>query len=190
MNENNANGAAVNEAKSSKGKLVKIIVPIAIVIVIAAIFIIRNIEDSRAQAEIAEQAANSAFPLNISTVDLDTMTAANMPIIIDFGADECVPCVEMAPVLETLNAEMQGKAIIQFVDVWKNPEAATGFPVQVIPTQVIFTADGEPYVPSADLGIELAYAVDQDTEEHLFTVHQGGLTEEQMRAILSDMGVS
>ncbi|OLN32939.1 Thioredoxin [Desulfosporosinus metallidurans] len=40
--------------------------------------------------------------------------------MIDFGADSCVPCKEMAPVLKKLNTEMQGKAIVKFVDVWKN----------------------------------------------------------------------
>jgi thioredoxin 1 len=54
----------------------------------------------------------------------------------------------MAPVLKTMNAQMQGKAIIKFVDVWKNGDAARDFPVQVIPTQVFINDDGTPYVPS------------------------------------------
>ena len=67
--------------------------------------------------------------------------------MIDFGANSCIPCKEMAPILKTLNAEMQGKAIIKFVDVWKNTDAANDFPVQVIPTQVLIAADGTPYAP-------------------------------------------
>ncbi len=46
------------------------------------------------------------------------------PIIIDFGADSCIPCKEMAPVLKKLNEEWQGKVIVKFVDVWKYPDAA------------------------------------------------------------------
>lgn len=95
----------------------------------------------------------------------------------------------MAPVLKTLNAEMQGKAIIKFVDVWKNGEVAKDFPIQVIPTQVIIKADGKPYVPSDDIQIKFDMYSHKDTGEHAFTVHQGGLTEEQMRAILADMEV-
>ena len=97
----------------------------------------------------------------------------------------------MAPVLQTMNAQMQGKAIIKFVDVWKNTDAAKDFPVQVIPTQVLIAADGTPYAPSENVAsqIELTQYTYKDTGELAFTVHQGGLTEEQMRLILSDMGV-
>ena len=97
----------------------------------------------------------------------------------------------MAPVLQTMNAEMQGKAIVKFVDVWKNPDAARDFPVQVIPTQVLIAADGTPYAPSEEVSAQIQFSQYsyKDTGELVFTVHQGGLTKEQMRIILKDMGV-
>ncbi len=130
------------------------------------------------------------IPLLVSAVDLAALQAYAQPIIIDFGADECIPCKEMAPVLQTLNAEMQGKAVVQFVDVWKTPEAAQGYPVTVIPTQIFYNADGTPYMPSSDLGIEFLMYTEGEGGPHVFTAHQGGLTEAQMRLILQDMGVS
>ncbi len=84
---------------------------------------------------------------------------------------------------------MQGKAIIKFVDVWKNGAVANDFPIQVIPTQVFINADGTPYVPSGDMQIKFDMYRRKDIYEHAFTVHQGELTEDQMRAILADMGV-
>jgi thioredoxin 1 len=57
---------------------------------------------------------------------------------------------------------------------------------------VIINADGSPYVPSdsmSDSGIEFTMYSSKDTGEHVFTTHQGGLTEEDMRKILTDMGV-
>ena len=111
--------------------------------------------------------------------------------MIDFGSDECVPCKEMAPVLEKANGESQGKALVKFVDVWDNPSAANGFPVQVIPTQVFFDADGSPYVPSEGLpeklGLELLAYEDKEGT-HVFTAHQGALNNEQLGGILADMG--
>jgi thioredoxin 1 len=74
--------------------------------------------------------------------------------------------------------------------VWKYTDAANDFPVQVIPTQVFINADGTPYVPSKDLGVEFGFYSNKDTQEHVFTVHQGGLTAEQLNKILADMGVS
>jgi thioredoxin 1 len=85
---------------------------------------------------------------------------------------------------------MQGKAIIKFVDVWKNGNAAKDFPIQVIPTQVLINADGTPYAPNDNVTIKFDIYTYKDTGEHAFTVHQGGLTEEQMRTILADMGVA
>ncbi len=163
-------------------RMVQIILPLAIVIAIAGIWLLKQ-----RQSEPPAAALNT--PLEITEVDLSTIQAYGLPVIIDFGSDTCIPCKEMAPVLEKMNAEMQGKAIIHFADVWKHPEAAQNFPVQVIPTQLFYTADGKPYVPDEKLGIAFTIYSHKDTKEHLFTTHQGGLTEEQMRSILLDMGV-
>ena len=140
----------------------------------------------------AAAAHDPNFTLHTEKIDLEVLSAYKLPMIFDFGSDDCIPCKEMAPVLKTLNAEMQGKAIIRFVDVWKHINGAAGFPIQVIPTQVLVTADGKPYVPSEEMqssGIRFTMYSKRDTNEHVFTVHQGGLTDEQMRLILKDMGV-
>ena len=167
-----------------KKKLVKIIVPVCIVLIIAGIWIFKN-----TNSDAPPITDNKDFTLEATNIDLEVLTSYELPIIIDFGADSCVPCKEMAPVLKTLNVEMQGAAIIKFVDVWKNEDVANDFPIQVIPTQIFINADGTPYVPSDDIKIEFTMYSTKDTNEHVFTVHQGGLTEDQMRRILTDMGV-
>lgn len=132
------------------------------------------------------------FTLHTEKIDLEVLSAYRLPMILDFGSDDCIPCKEMAPVLKTLNAEMKGRAIIRFVDVWKYAHGADGFPIQVIPAQVLINADGAPYVPSEGMkssGIRFTMYTLKESDEHVFTVHQGGLTEEQMRLILMDMGV-
>lgn len=167
-----------------KKKLVKIIVPVCIVLIIAGIWIFKN-----TNSDAPPITDNKDFTLEATNIDLEVLTSYELPIIIDFGADSCIPCKEMAPVLKTLNVEMQGAAIIKFVDVWKNEDVANDFPIQVIPTQIFINADGTPYVPSDDIKIEFTMYSTKDTNEHVFTIHQGGLTEDQMRRILTDMGV-
>lgn len=184
----------------NKQKLLKIAIPVLILAVIAGIWAIKNKPaeplmppaTSGDAADLVQPGNDTDFLLETNAVDLEALTAYGLPLIIDFGANSCIPCKEMAPVLKTLNAEMQGKAIIKFVDVWKNTDAANDFPVQVIPTQVLITADGAPYAPSEDVTsqIELIQYTYKDTGKLAFTVHQGGLTEEQMRLILADMGVN
>ena len=50
---------------------------------------------------------------------------------------------------------------------------------------VAFNADGSPFVTSDELATEIEFIMysDRENNEHAFTVHQGGLTEEQMRKL-------
>jgi len=181
-------------------KWYRIILPVFIVLIVAGIWLIKNSDrysETRVNPVEKKDSANLVAPLNdedfkleATSIALASLTAYGLPIIIDFGADSCIPCKEMAPVLKTLNTEMQGRAIIKFVDVCKNGTAAKDFPIQVIPTQVLINADGTPYVPSDNVKIKFDMYSNNNTGEHAFTVHQGGLTEKQMRTILVDMGLA
>ncbi|MEW6720558.1 MAG: thioredoxin family protein [Thermodesulfobacteriota bacterium] len=62
--------------------------------------------------------------------------------MLDLGAEECVPCKLMAPILEEVKAEYAGKADIVFIDVWKEPEQAKKYGIKAIPTQIFFDARG------------------------------------------------
>ncbi|MEA5084496.1 MAG: thioredoxin family protein [Lachnospiraceae bacterium] len=182
--------------KKSKSLWVKILIVILALAVVAGIYAYKKAEEDKlnnqntAQTD-SESADEEGSPLEISSVDLDEIKAYGLPFVIDFGSDSCIPCKEMAPVLETLHEEWQEKAIVHFVDVWKNTTAANNFPVSVIPTQVFFNADGTPFVPSDELAQEIEFTLysTKDTSEHVFTVHQGSITEEQMRRIFAEMGV-
>ena len=136
-----------------------------------------------------EEKINTDLVLEARDVSLDKLKLYKLPIIIDFGADSCIPCKEMAPVLKKLNAEWQGKVIVKFFDVWKYPDAAGDFPLQVIPTQFFFDAQGNPYVPSDPEGMQMILYSLKDTQEHVYTAHQGGLTEQQIRAVFEEMGI-
>jgi thioredoxin 1 len=130
----------------------------------------------------------TSYALHAETIDLTAMKKEDVPILIDFGSSTCGPCIEMAPFLETIHEEMKTEAIVQYVDVEKYPMIVSEFPITVTPTQVLINADGSPYVPSEELGLEFLMYNSKETGEHAFTVHQGLLTVEQMRMILEDMG--
>lgn len=66
-----------------------------------------------------------------------------LPKLIDLGADKCIPCKMMAPVLEALKKEYAGKLNVQFLDVWKNPDADKPYGIEMIPTQIFFDAAGK-----------------------------------------------
>jgi thioredoxin 1 len=98
---------------------------VVIIGVAAAIFLLRP-------------AADTATPADES----GATTAVALPRLLDLGADRCVPCKMMAPILDELKADYDGIMTVEFIDVWKHPAEAEPYGVRVIPTQIFFAADG------------------------------------------------
>ena len=172
--------------KAKRCPAIKIIIPVLIICVIAGIWIFKNSQDTIS----SEDNGNPDFALSVKEkIDLEKLKSYGLPIIIDFGADSCIPCKEMAPVLEELNKTLRGKAIIRFVDVWKYQVLADGFPVEVIPTQILIDSNSKPFVPKDAQAMEMQLYVSRDTNEHVFTAHQGGMTKAQLLAALKEMGL-
>ena len=76
-------------------------------------------------------------------VSLKNIPRKGMVTMLDLGADACIPCKMMAPILSKLEKEYQGRADIIFIDVWKNPDQAKRFKVKAIPTQIFFDKNGK-----------------------------------------------
>lgn len=65
--------------------------------------------------------------------------------MVDLGAKTCVPCKLMAPILEELKEEYQGRAEVIFIDVWDkaNKGKAKAFKIMAIPTQIFYDKQGK-----------------------------------------------
>lgn len=63
-------------------------------------------------------------------------------VLIDFFAEWCMPCVMMAPIIEDLKEEFEGRAKIGKVHIEDNPSLAKKYEIQSIPHFIIFK-DGE-----------------------------------------------
>ena len=177
----------MNKGKSVKfsKNVGKILIPVLIFAAIGAIWYFKNFNKTPIVKE-----DNPSFALHVTdSLDLEELKSYGLPIMIDFGADSCIPCKEMAPVLVELNKELRGKAIIKFVDVWKYQSVGEGYPISVIPTQVFFDKEGKPYTPKDLEASQMQIYSLKETKEHVFTSHEGGMTKEQILAVFKEMGV-
>ncbi|MBQ8222220.1 MAG: thioredoxin [Bacteroidales bacterium] len=67
-----------------------------------------------------------------------------LPCIIDFYADWCGPCKKIAPIMEELAQEYEGKVLIYKVNVDTERKLATVFQIRNIPTVFFFPKEGQP----------------------------------------------
>ncbi len=78
-----------------------------------------------------------------------------LPRLVDLGADKCIPCIAMAPILAELKREYAGRFEVEFIDVWKKRDEAARYRVQMIPTQIFYNGAGkELYRRSGFIGKE------------------------------------
>ena len=82
-----------------------------------------------------------AMKLGSSNFD-SVLATKNMPVMVDFWATWCGPCRMVAPVIEQVAEEYEGRAIVGKVDVDECGDLAMRYGVMSIPT-VIFFKDGK-----------------------------------------------
>ncbi|HPF98203.1 MAG: thioredoxin [Flavobacteriaceae bacterium] len=68
----------------------------------------------------------------------ETVLKSDKPVMVDFWAAWCGPCRMVAPIIEELSSEYEGKAVIGKVDVDNNQEFAAKFGIRNIPTVLVF----------------------------------------------------
>ncbi|MFJ3694147.1 thioredoxin [Streptomyces sp. NPDC090052] len=80
----------------------------------------------------------------VTDADFDTeVLAAGLPVLVEFTADWCGPCRQLAPVLSAVAGEEAGRLKVVQLDVDSNPEVMVRYGVMSMPTLMVFR-DGEP----------------------------------------------
>ena len=79
--------------------------------------------------------------MEITSQNFNELIAQDKPIVVDFWATWCGPCKKIAPLIEELAAEYEGKAIIGKVNVEDEDELVGQFGIRNIPT-ILYFKDG------------------------------------------------
>ena len=85
-----------------------------------------------------------AKPQPVTDADFDEeVLKSDLPVLVDFWADWCGPCKMVAPVVEELANDYDGRLKVMKVDVDSSPITASNYGIRSIPTLLIFK-DGKP----------------------------------------------
>lgn len=110
----------------------------------------------------------TAFDFREKVFDYETLDQWNykgaLPAIIDFYADWCGPCKMIAPLLEELSNEYEGKLLIYKIDTEMEFELAGIFGIQSIPSILFIPLEGQPMMQA---GAIPKNAFKQIIEQHL-----------------------
>ena len=111
---------------------------IVIAVVVAAVVAVIALKPARSAAPSVSEPATVATP----TAPVATAPATR-PRLLDLGANKCIPCKLMEPILEELRTQYAGTLHVDFIDVWKDNAAGQAHGISTIPTQIFFAPDGK-----------------------------------------------
>jgi thioredoxin 1 len=108
----------------------------------------RFVEDLRknAKVEIDQgrlQKIAAKAPESNTPDDFKKALTDGKPFLVDFGANSCIPCRQMRPVLKKVDKEYAGKTRVLVIDVYKYQDLAREYKIQLLPTLVFFDSKGK-----------------------------------------------
>ncbi|AFL97498.1 thioredoxin [Ornithobacterium rhinotracheale] len=76
--------------------------------------------------------------LEITDNNINEVLSSELPVMVDFWAEWCGPCRMIAPTVDEISREFEGKAVVGKVNVDNNPDVAAQYGIRNIPTILFF----------------------------------------------------
>lgn len=126
-----------------KGRGSRLAIVVILAIAIAAVLYFKGTRTGSTSDPSQSASAKEEIALSGDVAYTESEKQEALPRLIDLGADKCIPCKMMAPILEELRKEFAGQFEVVFIDVWKKKSEAQKYGIRVIPTQIFFDAEGK-----------------------------------------------
>jgi thioredoxin 1 len=152
----------------------KIVIVIVLIVAVAVVITLKQNDKTNSATDTGGEPVKIIEGSQAKVEAVEGKSAKGLPRLVDLGADKCTPCKMMAPILEQLKSEYEGTLIVDFIDVWKNPDEGPKYGIKLIPTQIFYDASGkerfrhEGFMSKEDilakwkeLGVDLANPVSQ-----------------------------
>jgi len=91
----------------------------------------------------SEKEATQVQKNKTTTISPKPATQTRLPKLLDLGAEECIPCKMMMPILDQLKEEYKGKLEVEFVNLREHPQRGEELGIRFIPTQIILDRNGK-----------------------------------------------
>jgi len=111
-------------------------VPVVVLVAFFAAFVLTGCESATVDESLPGGETGAALHAD-ATID-----TGGLPVLLDLGSDSCVACKTMAPILDELREEFEGRMAVRFIDARKDASAARHHSVKIIPTQIFFDPEG------------------------------------------------
>jgi len=123
-------------------KAMKIVIVIILILVVGVVFALKQ-KDKGQSLEPAAVTNSETITESGQEGSKNAEVMAHLPRFVDLGADKCIPCKMMAPILEELKKDYNGTFSVEFIDVWKEPDKAKEYGIMIIPTQIFYDVSGK-----------------------------------------------
>ena len=114
-----------------------------VALLILAVIVTFYLKENRAIGQKTQTMQTIETELAEELIQASGANETNLPRFLELGADQCVPCKMMQPVLEEIRCDYSGQLQVDFIDVWKDPKQSQQYAISSIPTQIIFDAQGK-----------------------------------------------
>ena len=148
-----------------------------------------NVTEKKSTNTDSKKESNSKDSNSDDKLTLESLKSQKKVMVLDFSQNGWGACAVQHPVLEKLREEYKDRVIIKTIDIRKQREFASQFPIKATPTLFYFNADGTPFKASDELAKKISYVAYEDKKsgELKFGGSEGVVKYEELKEVIEEM---